>query len=62
MGATADTGRVAMRPSDLAFEHLRHAVGLGIYISATNRVVFRAYVGFGTGEGIKPNFKLPTSF
>ena len=52
-----DVGRVAERPSDLAFEHLRHDFGLGMTISATNRVVFRAYIGFGTGEGIRPNAK-----
>ena len=52
-----DVGRVATRPSDLAFEHLRHDFGLGMTISATNRVVFRAYIGFGTGDGIRPNAK-----
>jgi hypothetical protein len=52
-----DVGRVASRPSDLAFEHLRHDFGLGVTISATNRVVFRVYMGFGTGEGIRPNAK-----
>jgi hypothetical protein len=53
----SDAGRVAERPSDLAFEHFRHDFGVGMTISATNRVVFRAFVGFGTGEGIKPNAK-----
>ena len=52
-----DVGRVAQRPSDIAFEHMRHDIGLGITISATNRVVMRMYVGFGTGEGIRPNYK-----
>ena len=52
-----DVGRVAERPSDLAFEHLRHDFGLGMTMSATNRVVFRVYIGFGTGEGIRPNAK-----
>jgi hypothetical protein len=52
-----DVGRVAQRPSDLAFDHLRHDFGLGVTISATNRVVVRAYVAFGTGEAIRPNAK-----
>jgi hypothetical protein len=52
-----DLGRVAQRPSDIAFEHMRHDLGVGITVSATNRVVMRMYVGFGTGEGIRPNYK-----
>jgi hypothetical protein len=52
-----DLGRVAERASDLAFEHLRHDFGVGMTISATNRVVFRAYIGFGTGEGSRANAK-----
>ena len=52
-----DVGRVADRPSDLAFQHLRHDFGVGVTLSATNRIVFRAYMGFGTGEGVRPNGK-----
>lgn len=44
--------------SKVVFQHLRHDFGVGMTISATNRVVFRAYVGFGTGEGIGPNAKV----
>lgn len=58
----ADSGRVAEIPSDLAFEHMRHDYGIGLYVSATNRIVFRAYMGFGTGEGIRPNAKPSLSF
>jgi len=53
----ADSGKVAQTSSDLAFEHMRHDYGIGMYISATNRIVLRAYLGFGSGEGIRPNFK-----
>jgi hypothetical protein len=52
-----DLGRVAQRPSDISFDHTRHDIGVGLTISATNRVVTRMYVGFGTGEGIRPNYK-----
>ncbi|MEP6755966.1 MAG: hypothetical protein ABJA67_10735 [Chthonomonadales bacterium] len=52
-----DVGRVAQTVSDLSFVHLRHDFGLGLTISATNRVVIRAYVAFGSGEPIRPNAK-----
>ena len=52
-----DVGRVAQHPSDLSFVHMRHDFGLGVTISATNRVVVRAYVAFGSGEAIRPNAK-----
>lgn len=52
-----DVGRVGQSTSDLAFEHMRHDLGVGLTVVATNRVVVRAYVGFGTGEGIRPNAK-----
>jgi hypothetical protein len=50
-----DVGRVAMRTSDLGFDNFHHALGVGMYISAANIVVFRVSVGFGTGEGILLN-------
>ena len=46
-----DTGKVAMRKSDLGFSNLRHSVGAGLTFWSASRVVFRAYVGFGGGEG-----------
>ena len=46
-----DTGEVALKASDLDFSHLRHSYGFGIAIFAEARVVFRAYVGLGSGEG-----------
>jgi hypothetical protein len=53
----ADSGKVAQTSADLVFEHMRHDYGIGMYISATNRIVLRAYLGFGSREGIRPNFK-----
>jgi hypothetical protein len=46
-----DTGKVAMQRGDLDFAGLRHSVGGGLTIWSASRVVFRAYVGFGGGEG-----------
>jgi len=56
-----DIGRVALRPSELVVEHLRHDIGVGLYFSAGNTILLRAYVGFGTREGIRPNAKLAGS-
>ncbi|MCU1259089.1 MAG: outer membrane protein/protective antigen [Bryobacterales bacterium] len=57
-----DLGKVAVVPSGLALHSLRHDIGLGVYVAATGRVVFRAYVGFGTGEPTHVNYKFPTAF
>jgi hypothetical protein len=46
-----DTGKVAMQRSDIDFSGMRHSVGGGLTIWSASRVVFRAYVGFGGGEG-----------
>jgi hypothetical protein len=56
-----DLGLVAPKASDLAIEHMRHGIGVGAYFSAGNIIVLRMYVGFGTGEGIRPNAKLAGS-
>jgi hypothetical protein len=58
----ADTGRVALVPSDLAFSHLRHDFGVGAYIRAGGNIVLRAYIGFGAGEGSHPNVKFFNAF
>jgi len=52
-----DVGRVATRTSDLGFSGFHHAIGTGFYVSAANIIVFRVSVGFGTGEGVRPNPK-----
>lgn len=45
-----DTGKVALRPSDLTFSSLRHDVGMGVYVVAGRHELMRMYTGFGTGE------------
>jgi hypothetical protein len=52
-----DAGRVGLKTSDLQFSHFHHAIGVGMYVSAANIVVFRVSVGFGTHEGILVNPK-----
>jgi len=57
-----DLGKVALLPSDLSLDHLRHDIGLGAYLRIGNREVIRAYVGFGTGEPYRIKPKIPVSF
>jgi hypothetical protein len=56
-----DMGKVALNPGDLALDHLRHDIGLGASIKVQDKIVLRAYVGFGTGEGTHPNVKFPST-
>ena len=46
-----DTGQVAAQASDLSFTRMRHSFGGGLTLWSATKVVFRAYVGFGGGEG-----------
>jgi hypothetical protein len=55
-----DVGKVALSASDLSLVHLRHDVGVGVYVKVQNKIVIRGYIGFGAGEGSHPNFKLPS--
>lgn len=57
-----DLGKVALLPSDLSLDHLRHDIGLGMFIRAGKHEVMRIYVGFATGEGSRVNPKFPVSF
>ncbi|PYT98415.1 MAG: hypothetical protein DMG38_15845 [Acidobacteria bacterium] len=52
-----ETGRVGNRASDLGFSGLHHDVGVGVTLSVQNRILMRAYIGFGTGEGSRMNWK-----
>ena len=56
-----DLGKVAANPGDLGLSHLRHDLGVGAFVKIQNKVVLRAYVGFGGGEGIHPNVKFPSA-
>ena len=46
-----DTGQVAAQASDLSLAKMRQSVGGGLTLWSATKVVFRAYVGFGGGEG-----------
>ncbi len=54
-----DTGKVTMRRSDLDFSNYRHSYGFGGNFWVGAKVVFRAYVGLGSGEGTHPFFGIP---
>ena len=46
-----DTGQVAAQASDLSLARMRQGFGGGLTLWSGAKVVFRAYVGFGGGEG-----------
>jgi hypothetical protein len=46
-----DTGQVAAQASDLSLARMRQGFGGGLTLWSATKVVFRAYVGFGGGEG-----------
>ena len=51
-----DTGQVANTRSDLSLANMRHSYGFGVNVWVESKVVFRAYVGLGSGEGVHPFF------
>jgi hypothetical protein len=55
-----DTGEVATRKSDLSLANMRHSYGFGVNVWVESKVVFRAYVGLGSGEGHHTYFGIPT--
>jgi hypothetical protein len=57
-----DLGKVALLPSDISLDHLRHDIGLGMFVRAGNHEVMRIYIGFGSGEGSRVKPKFPVSF
>jgi hypothetical protein len=57
-----DLGKVALLPSDLSLDHLRHDIGVGGFLRIGNREVIRLYAGFGTGEPTRLHSKIPVSF
>ena len=46
-----DTGEVAAQASDLSLARMRQSVGGGLTLWSATKVVLRAYVGFGGGQG-----------
>lgn len=51
-----DAGKVAFARSDLNFSDLHQGFGGGLSFFLAGKVVFRAYVGLGGGEGVHPYF------
>lgn len=57
-----DAGNVSLTPTQLTAQGLRTDVGIGVSVAIQNRIVFRAYIGFGAGEGSHLNAKAANSF
>lgn len=53
-----DAGQVANKPSDLSFANMRQSYGFGLNVWGQGKVLLRAYVGLGGGEGVHPFFGL----
>jgi hypothetical protein len=51
-----DAGKVTVARSDLNFSNLHQGFGGGLSFFLAGKVVFRAYVGLGGGEGAHPYF------
>jgi hypothetical protein len=62
MMAFYDTGHVADTSGKLNFSGMRHSFGFGGTVWLAGRVVFRAYTGLGSGEGIHPFFGIANFF
>jgi hypothetical protein len=54
-----DAGKLTFRKSDLNFSNLRQSYGFGISFGMNNLVLFKIYVGFGSGQGAHPFFGIP---
>ena len=54
-----DAGQVAVARGDLSLANMRHSFGFGISLWAESKVVFRANVGLGSGEGVHKFFVVP---
>jgi hypothetical protein len=57
-----DAGNVSFTPTQLLDKGLRTDVGIGASIAIQNKVVIRAYIAFGAGEGSHPNAKTANAF
>ena len=51
-----DAGKVALTHSDINFSNMHQGFGGGLAFFMAGKVVFRAYVGLGGGEGAHPYF------
>ncbi|MDP9052155.1 MAG: hypothetical protein M3O31_15755 [Acidobacteriota bacterium] len=57
-----DAGNVALTPGQLTAQGLRTDAGVGVSIAIQNKLVFRAYIAFGAGEGSHINGKAANTF
>jgi len=62
LGAYAfyDAGKVALRTGDLNFSNLRQSYGVGVSFWMNDLVLFKMYVGLGSGAGAHPYFGIPS--
>jgi hypothetical protein len=54
--ATYDAGKVTLQKSDLNFSGMRQSFGGGLVFYLADKLVFRAAVALGGGEGAHPFF------
>ena len=54
-----DAGKVALRRSDIDFTNLRQSYGFGVSFWMNDLVLFKIYVGLGSGQGVHPFFGVP---
>ncbi len=61
LGAFAfyDAGKVTLSKGDLNFANLRQSYGLGVSFWMNDLVLFKIYVGLGSGAGAHPYFGIP---
>jgi hypothetical protein len=57
-----DAGNVALTPGQLGDQSLHTDVGVGVSIAVQEKLVFRAYIAFGGGEGSHINAKAANTF
>ena len=54
-----DAGKVTLLKSDLNFSGMRQSYGLGVSFWMNGMVLFKIYVGLGSGKGPHPYFGIP---
>jgi hypothetical protein len=54
-----DAGKVTPLKSNLNFASLRQSYGLGVSFWMNDLVLFKVYVGLGSGKGPHPYFGIP---
>jgi hypothetical protein len=60
--AFMDAGNVALTPGSLFSNGLRTDLGIGVSFALQHKLIFRAWIGFGAGEGSHPNAKAANAF